>query len=107
MAEQIKFELDSDEALGILQESSDAESKLGKECWKTGLKEDAMKHFKNEAAFRIASNAVNELVSVKPIKIIENRVYKCKSCSYHIACVPNATKPCDQCGQSFYWEEQI
>ena len=102
MPEQIKFEMDSDEILGILQESSDAESKLGKECWKTGLKEDAMKHFKNEAAFRIASNAVNELVSVKPIKIIE-----CKSCSYRIACVPNATKSCDQCGQSFYWEEQI
>lgn len=48
MPEQIKFEMDSDEILGILQESSDAESKLGKECWKTGLKEDAMKHFKNE-----------------------------------------------------------
>ena len=38
--------------------------------------------------------------------ITENRVYKCKSCSYRIACVPNATKSCDQCGQSFYWEEK-
>lgn len=105
MAEQIKFEMDSDEILGILQKSSDAESKLVKECWKTGLKEDAMKHFKNEAAFRIASNAVNKQVPVKPIKITANRVYRCKSCSYLITSVPNATKYCDQCGQRLYWEE--
>ena len=34
MAEQIKFELDSDETFDILKDIGDAENELGKQCWK-------------------------------------------------------------------------
>ena len=66
MAEQIKFEMDSDEVLGILQESIAAESKLGKECWKTGLKEDAMKKVDEEASMVSRCHSKPVLFGVKP-----------------------------------------
>ena len=77
MAEQIKFkfELDSDETFDILKDIGEAENELGKQCWKDGLKAQAIEYFK-------------------------------QSCSYLIACIPNATKYCDQCGQRLYWKEK-
>ena len=41
MAEQIKFELDSDETFDILKDIGEAENELGKQCWKDGLKAQA------------------------------------------------------------------
>ena len=39
MAEQIKFEMDSDEAFDILKDIGEAENELGKQCWKDGYTE--------------------------------------------------------------------
>lgn len=108
MAEQIKFkfELDSDETFDILKDIGEAENELGKQCWKDGLKAQAIEYFKHEATCEIAIKAIKKQIPMKPIKITANGVYKCKSCSYLIACIPNATKYYDQCGQRLYWKEK-
>lgn len=76
MAEQIKFELDSDETFDILKDIGEAENELGKQCWKDGLKAQAIEYFKHEATCEIAIKAIKKQIPMKPIKITANGVYK-------------------------------
>lgn len=62
MAEQIKFELDSDETFDILKDIGDAENELGKQCWKDGLKAQAIEYFKHEATSLRASQTQQNIV---------------------------------------------
>lgn len=101
MVEHIKFSMGSDEVLSILQESSDAENEFGKEYWKSGLKAEAMEHFKNEATLEIAIKAVKKQVSVETIKIA-GRCYRCGVCKNFVV---HKAIYCDNCGQRLYWEE--
>lgn len=99
MVEHIKFSMESDEVLSILQESSDVENEFGKEYLKSGLKEEAMEHFKNEAVLEIAIKAVKKQVPVQPIHIA-GRCYRCGVCNNFVV---HKAIYCDNCGQRLYW----
>lgn len=109
MAEQIKFEMDSDEVLDILKKKGNTEHELGTNLWKNGLKIAAMGCFKSEAALEIAIKAVKKQIPMKPTRIEKGKyvseIYKCECCKQLVAVVPMVTKYCDNCGQRLYWEE--
>ena len=62
MAEQIKFkfELDSDGTFDNWKDIGEAENELGKQCWKDGLKAQAIEYFKHEATCEIAIKAIKK-----------------------------------------------
>lgn len=110
MAEQIKFEMDSDEAFEILKDIGEAENELGKQCLKDGLKAQAIEYFKHEATCEIAIKAIKKTIPMKPTRIEKGNyvsdIYRCECCKQFVAVVPMVTKYCDNCGQRLYWEEQ-
>lgn len=110
MAEQIKFEMDSDEVLDILKKKGDTEHELGTDLWKTALKTAAMGCFKNEAALKIAIEAVKKQIPMKPTRIKKGNyvsdIYRCECCKQFIAVIPIVTKYCDTCGQRLCWGEE-